>query len=391
MKISIVGGGASGIYAAILYKKNHPHDEVFILDKEEKLGRKLYATGNGHCNLLNKNLEADKYNNPEFIAPYLKRYPFAYLEKTLLDLGIATFALGDLVYPLTFSATSFVIVLEKLLKQNSIIIHANTKLIDYKREESGYVLLTDKGNFTCDKILFAVGGESTPNLGSDGSLYSCFKNHHYQIINPLPGLSPLVVKDKQFMAPLSGIRHFAKIKAYEDKELLYVEDGEVLYKDDGLSGIAIFNCESIIERQRNSKPHFIEIDLFPEFHNLEKDLKEGLAKIGSLALESYLVPPLLNEVLRQAHLSSFDINDSHLDQLTYAMHHLRYEFSSPYPFKNSQVTLGGISLKEVKPTLESKSEPGVFFLGEVLDIDGLCGGYNLSWALISALIASEAL
>jgi predicted Rossmann fold flavoprotein len=381
MKTIIVGAGASGLLTAIILKKKDPKREIDIIDKEIIPGRKLLATGNGHCNLLNKDISGDYYNHPEYMNAILKKYPYSTLKKFYEDLGLGLLEEEHYVYPLSYSASCFTEFLLKKLDSLRVKLMMGVRLLDYLSTREGITINTSNGKLSCDELIFCSGGESTPKLGSDGSIFSILNKHGYHIVTPLAGLTPVRVKEKQFTKPLFGLRHQAKISLFEAQQFCHEEEGEILFKEDGLSGICIFNLESVIARRRKNAPYYFSIDLFPHRDNLEKELAFALKQNPSFYLDGFLLPPLSKEVIRQAKEKKITVAES--------LHKLTYRFDSSYPFSNSQVTVGGVDLSEVDNTLTSLKEKGVRFVGEILDIDGFCGGFNLSWALLSALIIGE--
>lgn len=381
MKISILGAGASGVYAAILLKKKHPDYEVVLFDKEDKALRKMRATGNGHCNLLNSSLSPDKFNNSEFIGKSLLKYPFSFLKKTLESWGVRFLNEGDYYYPLTYSAPAFSEFLISLASSLGVRFSLSKKIANYSETKAGVSLFFGDGSEeTADLLLIACGGASTPNLGSDGSFFSVLNRRGYGIVPLKPGLTSLKLSDSD-LSPLSGIRHDAEVSLFVDGKRSYSERGEILYKDKGISGIVIFNLESKLYREPYFKKAHLEVDLFPDYSLA--DLSKEIVSERSLP-KNLLLSPLLQEPLKKHVLSRMVHND-----IATCLKGLRYEISGNDGFAHSQVSLGGVRVNEVDETLRSVMEPNVFFIGEALDIDGFCGGYNLSWALISALMASE--
>jgi hypothetical protein len=382
MKIAIIGSGASGLYCAILLKKKNAANDVFVIEKDEKIGRKLYATGNGHCNLLNKSLESKAYNRVDFMANIISLYPYSYLKELLADWGLEVIEEGDYVYPLNYSAPTFVGFLTDLCHTLGVHFVLKTLVSDYKIEKGGINLASSGGPLPLfDKLIIAAGGESTPKLGSDGSFFPILEKHGYEIENPRPGLAPLRLLDKD-IKPLAGLRHEAQIEALVSGKTVFSEKGEILYKDDGISGIVIFNAESALLRLNYFKGAEIHLDFFPDVG--EKELIDRLAKDQktnpSFFLKAYFQDELANHIIARAK-SQTDVR-----KIAHSIKNLAYSVSEPYSFENSQVTIGGVSLKEVDDALQSKREMGVCFSGEILDIDGHCGGFNLSWALLSALM-----
>ena len=389
MRIAVIGGGASGLYGAIALKKKHPEAELFVYEKEEKIGRKLYATGNGHCNLLNAAVTPEDFNNPAFIAPYLHRYPFPALEQILASWGIVTLQEGDYVYPLSYNAGTYVGFLVSLATSLGIRFFTGIRLLDYEQKDGGFLLKTTANppskDFLFDKIILASGGASTPKLGSDGSLFPLLAKHGYSLAQPLPGLAPIKVVHPEMLKGLSGYRHDAKVSLLsKEGKLLYAERGEVLFKEDGLSGIVVFNVESVYCRLHQPAGATLSLDLFPEksLETLADELKNNHALNPSFYGEAYLP----REV--QDHFAGTK-NPNDFSSLAKRLKNDNYLIKGTYGFDHSQVTVGGVSLASLKPSLESLREPGVYFLGEVLDLDGFCGGFNLTWALLSALIVRD--
>lgn len=380
MKTIIIGAGAAGLLSALAIKKKDPFADILILEKEDKAGRKLYATGNGHCNLLNKNLAKESFNHQETMGKYLNEFPYSSLRSFYESLGLPLLEQGDYVYPLTYSAASFVSFLLKRLDEFGVEIKLKTKVLDYKIGEKIEVVTTED-SFICDRLIITVGGCSTPKLGSDGSLFPILKKHGYSIIDPLPGLAPVLVKEKNAVRLLSGVRHEAIVSLLENGRLLASQEGELLFKDDGLSGICLFNLESVIARRHGGGAYSFSIDLFPHRETLGPELIENKRLDPEDFLTDFLIPPLAKEVERQARDKGCSLLES--------MHSLTYVFDGFYPFANSQVSVGGVDLSFLDECLESKLEKGVGFAGEIVDIDGFCGGFNLSWCLISALLKAS--
>ncbi|MCQ2741744.1 MAG: aminoacetone oxidase family FAD-binding enzyme [Bacilli bacterium] len=368
MRIGIVGASSSGLYTAILIKKNHPDFEVVVIEKNEKIGRKLLATGNGHCNLLNLSANASSYYQEDLVRPFFEKYRVESLRKTLEEFGVPLKLIGDLGYPLSFSAESYVEHLKKLCFDLGVKIKTGTRVIDYSAKDT-CVLYTDSGEWKFDKIIFATGGMSQKNLGSDGSLFEVFKKHGRKVSPLKPGLCP--IKTKESTKEISGVRHEASVKLISNGKQIYFEEGEVIFKDDGLSGIVIFNCESFIVHH-NVSSCSIELDLFPEL-SLE-ELNKAISSAKDI--RSILPIKLANYVSKKIR------NEADLGQY---LKHVSFNFDHTYPFEQSQVTIGGIEMGDISSSLSFADEPNVHYVGEVLNVDGPCGGYNLTWCLLSAL------
>ncbi len=385
MKIGIIGGSAAGLYSAIFIKKAYPDFSVTLIEKNDRLGKKLSTTGNGHCNLLNNNLSSYFYFDNHLVDNILDKYPYSYLEKSLNSLGITLFSNGNLVYPLSFHAPSYVAHLQKIACSLGVDIRLSTKVQGYEAGEKITIDFGDKKE-DFDKLIIATGGSSQGNLGSDGSFYEELKRHGYKINELLPGLCPIKTKEK--LKSLSGLRHRAGIRVFSSGRLVYGETGEILFKDDGLSGIAIMNASSYIAHLKDRNNVEIHVDLFPSFEELSfrNALLSAFEKEPIFFLDGVLQKPLKDYVLYYCKLNKkarLDIHD--IMTLSRTLKHLTFHYEANYPFDSSQVTIGGLSIDEVDYHLLSKKEKNVYFVGEVLDVDGICGGYNLSFALMSAL------
>ena len=387
MRIAVIGASGAGLPFAALLLQKHPDWEVHLFDANNKIGKKLLATGNGHCNLLNVAAAPNDYNNPAFVAPAFERHPYSVLKKVLLSLGIPLLEMGDLVYPKSFTSSGYVDALAFYIKNKSGYIHLNSKVLDYWKEENKWFLRGFDSKKTFDKLVFCTGGKSGRNLGSDGNLFAVFAKHGYKISPFKPALCP--IKTLENTSSLNGVRHLAKIALLKDGREFCSESGELLFKKDGLSGIAIFNIQRKLAHVGGEA---IAVDLFPE-QSLEElsDEVRSLEKANADFAPAFLPQPLFDYCKAKAKASDLK-NKGDVDSFCHVLKHLVFHVSGFYDFPDSQVTIGGISLDEISAkNYESKRESNVYFLGEVLDVDGPCGGYNLNWCLVSALNLVESL
>lgn len=368
MKIVIVGAGASGIVAAINYKRKHKDDDVLVIEHLEQPLKKILASGNGKCNLGNSKIDYSLYNNPELAEIIIKGYDY---KKFFSSISIETKLNGELAYPVSESAVSVKEALLLSSKNEGVNISYGEKLIDYSVKDK-IEIITNKGKYVADKLYLAGGLKSSPKLGSDGSVLDILAKHGYKIKNPQPGLSPLFTKEKT--RTIDGVRVKANVTLVSNGKPIHKEDGEVLFKEHGLSGIVIFNTMSLIARNPE-KSHKIYLDLLPDF--TEEYLKNyrKTHKFSEFLL-AFLNPKIAN------YLKDRFPNE---EQLFNSLKHLEFSFGKSYGFDFSQVSVGGVLTNEVDDHLMSKHEKHVFIIGELLDIDGPCGGYNLTWAFASAI------
>jgi predicted Rossmann fold flavoprotein len=395
MRIAIVGGGAAGIYAALNIKKEHPNFEIHIFEKEKKLGRKLCATGNGRCNLLNRDLVPSKYNHPSVFLKYSEEYPFESLCAVINSYGVPLRDEDGYLYPESYSAVTYTDFLTQLLSRYKVVVHLECGVSEYLQKGHQFeIAALNCGDFGLfDKVILTTGGASTPNLGSDGAFFPLLSKHGYKVIPLRPGLCPIKTAHPELLKPLAGIRRPALVRGIDNGKEIFNEEGEALFKEDGLSGIVIFNLESALLRANALTSSQVHLNLLPDV-----PLSELVATFGNYFklnkerfLEAYFPKQLVDYIYKINHLKSSTLKESDLPTIAASVKDLIFIPTATYPFASSQVTLGGVSFDDVDSDLQSKKEPGVYFAGEVLDMDGFCGGYNLAWALISSLVISESL
>ena len=356
MKIGILGGGISGVYAALQIKELHPNYEVEIFDHNDKLNKKIYATGNGRCNFANSSSLEGKYSNPDFSLPVLKEHNYQDIVNYFNKIGIPSVLEGNNAYPMSKCATTVGNMMEKRVQELNIKVNLSTQIIDYKILSKGKIqVITDKGDSVFDKIVFAMGGKSSSQLGSDGTGFHILRSHNYEITNLTPVLCPIKTKENTKM--VDGVRNQVVLSIYSGRKLLHKEEGELLFKDKGISGIVVFNATHYINLAKKK-----DIVLKVDFASLVK------GRIDYKDYEKYVNPKLANYLIN----AKQDI------------HNTTFTFKDFYDFSIAHVTHGGLNINEVNFSLESKKEKNIFFIGELLDVDGICGGYNMMWAFASA-------
>ena len=372
MKVLIVGAGASGVVAAINYKRNHKNDDVLIIEHLDAPLKKILATGNGRCNLGNAKIDVNRYNDPTFVKNILNGYDY---KKFFDSISLKTKLIDDLAYPYSESAQSVRDALINEAIKLGIEIRCDEELIDYIVKEKIEVI-TSVSKYEVDRLYLATALCSSPNLGSDGKILKILKEHNYLIKDPLPGLCP--IKTKQNNKLIDGLRNKCEVSLFVNNKLIHQEKGEVLFKKNGLSGIVIFNTSSIIARNKFKEAKIV-LDLLPEFSYDEIRNYCNLHSLNGF-LQGFFNPKMIS-YLREKYQKE--------DLIIKATKHLEFDFDSFYDFEFSQVSVGGVNVDEVDSSLMSKKEKNVYILGELLNVDGPCGGYNLTFAFASALYASK--
>lgn len=398
MKIIIVGSSISALFFSIYLKKECKKDiDILILEKEDKIAKKLYATGNGRCNVASLNEDrSDAYDNShetQFFKDYFKSEDIRnyFLEK----LGISFTRIDNYLYPSSMSAKDFTNFLIDIAKKEGIKFNLNEKVIDYKINNKIEVK-TNKNTYNCDKLYFASGGKSSPKLGSDGSIFEILKKHNYKITPLFAGLTPIKVKEN--LKDIENERLSAKLTLHID-DYIYEEEGEMLFKKDRLSGIVSFNVSSIIKRYLKLHPEtnkdniYLTIEptilidsyivqLMLNMYKLNKN--DFLKGLFSEKMSSYLLK--INDIDKN-NVKVTDINHLKMNTKRYKYHYVYDD-----DFDVSQVTIGGVSYDNlIDYTMESNIEKNVYFIGEILDSDGVCGGYNISLCIKMAKYAADLL
>lgn len=352
-RVAIIGGGISGCFAAIRIKEKHPDYQVAIFESNDKLLKKIYATGNGKCNFANAGELKNKYND-DFALQIIKDFSTNDLVSYFNNIGVKSKRIGDLYYPYSESAETVANHLLKRINDLKVDIHLSCNIKDYRNG----VIYLDEGTFNYDVLIISVGGKSSPQLGSNGSFHHILKEHGYDFKESSPSLCP--IKSKENTKMVDGLRSKVFVSLYQGNKLIHDEEGELLFKKDGLSGMVIFNLTHFINKLNNKKDVKIHIDFAK---GIEGDIDS-------------LVHPKIAKYLK----------DNRLD-----IHNTVFTFKDFYGFENSQVTSGGVLLSNLNSDLSSKKENNVFLIGEILNIDAVCGGFNMMWAFASAEKASESI
>lgn len=391
MKVGILGQGASGLLLALMLKFENQDLDVVLIDKNASAGRKFLATGNGRCNLANTEINESSYNNEEG-RKIVEEFDSEKLIAFLKNIGVLTRNINNLVYPYSLSAKNLLDYLIDYAKQNKIRFVNNENLIDYDIVDGKVKVTTSKKNFSFDRFVIASGNGSAPQLGGATSVLSVLGKKGYKIIDGKPGLCP--IRTVESTKTLENQRVKAKVSLVIDKNVVYEEVGEVQFKKDGLSGIAIFNCSSMIARSNKFKKAIIRIDLVLDVS--ADDLFKEFTLLNPISNKSFLSGIFTKEITEYVRKNSgiknpYIYSPSELKKLALYIKNIEFTYKESYSFNDSQVTVGGVSLKNVNDNLESTLEKNIFLIGEVLNVDGLCGGYNLMFAFASAHKAAKSI
>ena len=398
-EIAVIGGGASGLMAAITAKKSGK--EVIILERKDRILKKVLITGNGRCNITNVNANISNYfgKNISSVENILNRFTPQDTMDFFNELGIVCNEENrGKVYPLSGQASSVVDALR--FEAEKLGIKIETEFYVRKIEKDGFkfkIYSEERKKIEAGRVIIAAGGQSYPELGSNGSGFELAKELGHSVTK----LSPSIVQlktEKYQVKGLQGIKTDVAVTAYGDNKKICTYDGELLFTDYGISGNVVFNISFVMPLYKDVE---FEIDFMEKFdyNELYEMLKERKRILSHLTMENYF-NGMINKKLGQflSKVSGIeklskpvkDLNDSDIRKLCTVLKKYRVKILETTGFKNAQVTAGGVSLDEVNTeTLESKIVKGLYFSGEVLDVYGECGGFNLQWAWASGHIAGE--
>lgn len=396
MKICVIGAGASGLLAAISAKEHGA--DVFILERNTKIGRKILATGNGRCNFTNVDATHNHYNHPDFVKPIFEQFGPDKTIKFFEQLGIEPKIEDEgKTYPLSEQASSIVDVLAYELDRLPIKIFYESFVESVSYKNKKFYIKTSDQTFVSDRVIVATGGKALPKSGSDGHGYQIAKDFGHKITSIYPSLVKLKL-DSPYLKQMDGVKVKASAELIHKGVSIHYEYGDVLFTKYGISGPTILQIsrkanELLYEKEeiyiKVSLINNLEFkDLIERFKNL-KDKPIEMALIG--LIHKKLIHPLLKEAgIHKFHELVQHIERKNLMKLIHLLLDWRFLIVGSKDYDDAQVTAGGIDINDVDPmTLESKIQEGLYFTGEVLDIDALCGGYNLQWAWSSGYIAGK--
>lgn len=400
--IAIVGGGSAGIMAAI--SASQIGNTVALIEKNPQVGRKLLATGNGRCNLTNRHLSIDCYHGakPEFTAAVLNQFDQHETMAFFQDLGLLLKEEdAGRIFPRTNQASSVVEVLRLKLIENGVHTMVDSQVRAIEKKADWKITLADGRKLKADRLILATGGRAAHTFGSTGDgLYWAEKLGH--TITPIyPALVPMETVE-QWPNEAQGIKVEARVSATSDGMCIQELEGDVLFTSYGVSGPAVMGLARSIAPLMNESHVQLHIDLFPE---MSREVLYGLVshafqhsaiKTSRDALIGILPSGLIPVVLQLAHLNATtpagDVSKSKLSQVVDTLKSLTLTVAGLRRLKEAQVTAGGVVTDEIDPrSLESRLVKGLFFAGEIMDVDGDSGGFNLQWAWSSGYVAGLSL
>lgn len=398
--VIVIGAGASGMMAAIIAAR--ADKKVLILEKLDKAGKKLLATGNGKCNFTNKTMNTSCFHGEvTFIDQILEKYSVQDCLDFFYSIGIYPKEKNDYYYPNSEQAASVVTALVHELHRLKAAISYETEITSVVSKSAGISIATNKGQFEAKRLVIATGLLAAPKLGSDGSLFEVIKSlgHRFQPI--LPALCGYYCKGIDFKK-VAGVRAHGTVTAYIDDKRVAEDTGEIQFTDYGLSGIPVFQIsrflsmglyqKSNVQIGVNLLPHFDKVQLLNEL-NFRKKLyvEETLGAFLNGLIHQKLSDMIIDKLHLDKNIFVGSLSDKDIDKLATGLLEFKVTVTKYRDFEFAQVCTGGIPVSDIdKDTLESKLAKNIHFAGEILDVDGICGGYNLHFAWATGYIAGLA-
>lgn len=400
--VVVVGGGASGMVSAISAARNGA--KVLILEHMESIGKKILATGNGKCNYTNRKQGVSHYrgDDPDFLLPVMEQFGFSDTVAFFEELGICPKERNGYFYPASEQASSVLEVLQMELRRLAVEIRCEIGIRSILKENNIFALETKTETFYGKSCVLATGGYAAKKTGSDGSGFIYAKKLGHHLSEPVPALVQLIAK-QPFEKEMAGVRIHGEIRLFAEKEFLHKETGEIQLTDYGISGIPTFQVSRFAAKAlAKGKNVTAVVDFFPEKTKEEftsllnkrfyqygkgKNVRESLIGLFS----EKLIPVFLKRAGINEKQSAIAVEKKQLCLLCKQIKQFKIEIERTNKFDAAQVTAGGILTEELEPeTLSSRFVEGLFFAGEMIDIDGECGGYNLQWAWSSGAVAGKA-
>lgn len=399
--VIIIGGGAAGLCAAVAVKQKNPALSVRLLEALPRVGKKLAATGNGRCNITNKNIIKERYHgkNTDFAVYALSRFRGKKTEEFFHSIGVDFVFEEDKGYPASLQAASVVDCLRFAAEESGVIICTETKVTNIQLSGGLYKVIAGNLNFLTKNVIIAAGLLSGGDrLGSDGQMLAILKKAGFKTVKAYPAIVQLKT-EPEIVRQLKGVKVNSLVSLKSDNKLLRQEYGEVLFCDYGLSGPPILQVSGAAVKAQKA---VISLDLIPEksLEALTNELCERIKLLKSRSTDEFFTG-IMNKRLGQVIIKSAgyrlntpvsSLDNSSAKKIASLIKDFRFNITGNTGFINSQVTSGGLDTEQFDPkTMMCRDYKGLYAIGEILDIDGDCGGFNLQWAWSSALCAAESI
>lgn len=404
-KLAVIGGGAAGLAAALSASKRLGGDNIIIIEKQPRVGRKLLGTGNGRCNISNSDMTAEHYHGDRaIIDSVMSSFSVQNMKRFCSGFGLLLKEDSEgRIYPHSNQASTVLDCIRIQLMNLGVKELCGTSVSGIEHKGTDYIIRTDNGNIISEYVILACGSKASPSLGSDDSGIKLLKGLGIKAAPFFPALCPVETVEKY--KPLKGVRSKGSITLLADGKVIKEETGEIQFSDKALSGICVFQCSRYVNEYllsktiegRRTKSVILSVDLMPvlDEEQLCKYLRACRNTFRELPASMILSGALnkkLSEVIAEkaglAKKSCSALSESDIRTIAGYAKHMEFTPADVSAFASAQVCAGGIGSDEVDPhTLMSKMHGKLFICGEMLNVDGDCGGYNLHFAIGSAILA----
>lgn len=402
IKIAVIGGGPAGMMSTI--QASDENSEVFLFEKNSSLGRKLLITGKGRCNITNQESDIRKFIQPfgkngKFLfsafSQFFNRDLLNFFRKKGLDFD---YERGGRIFPQSDNAHDILDILKMYLKEKKVNLKTGKELRSIKAKDDQFILGFGDGEFEADRVIITCGGKSYPGTGSSGEIFEIIKKLGHQVVELKPSLVPILVKE-DWVKDLEGLS-LKNVEARIIKKDKIIESrfGEMIFTDRGVSGPIILSLSKYICRE-DLKDTFLSVDFKPVLNveqltqrirremNAQNIIYKNLLK---LLLPNKIIPHFLKLSKIKEDQKIKHLNKEEIKNIIKLLKDFRLQIDSLGNFGQAIVSSGGVNIKEINPkTMESKLIPGLYFAGEVIDLDAETGGYNLQSAFSTAYVAGN--
>ena len=399
MKVCVVGGGPAGVISAIELSRNNI--DVILIEKNNRILKKLLATGNGRCNYTNINVNiSDYYCKNNFVENVLNSFSKDALIDYFRIMGIEpTIENRGKIFPVTLKSNTVVNTLLEELEENRAEVITEEEVVSIDKGDN-FILKTHNRTFNCDYVIFAPGGMAMPSSGSNGKSYKVLENLGHSKLRTFPGLTQIKLSSP-FLKQLSGVKVVGKVNLILDKDVVEQGYGDLLFTDYGISGPPVLDLSRRVNLEGKDKEMFLEMPLINNIENIEdfRNILYGrFYSLNHFSFERWLSgivdKKFINYISKTVNIDKtspmYLIEEYRFEEVIRVLLKSRFSVIGTKGFENAQVTCGGIDTEEIdSSTMESKYVPGLYIAGEVMDVDGKCGGYNLQWAFSSGIVAAR--
>ena len=399
--VAVIGGGASGMMAAVTAASEGAR--VILLEHKDRIGKKILSTGNGRCNFTNIHQEPICYHSEDPLFPWevVERFNAQAVISFFFQLGVYSKNRNGYIYPNSDQASAVLDAFRMELDRLKVEIRTGVECREIRPGKKGFTVLTDQEPVRADRVILCAGSKAAPTTGSDGSGYDLAKKLGHRILPVLPALTALKCEEK-FFKSIAGVRANGSVSIWSGGECIAKDTGEIQLTDYGISGIPVFQVSRYASKVLYEKKETDAVlDFMPDFTKTQTDafLRARAKTRPDKSAEMFLIGLFhkklcdlwirLSEIPRQR--KAGELTEDEIARLTNLIKEFRVRVRETNPYDKAQVCCGGVDTREVDPeTLESVYVPGVYFAGEILDVDGMCGGYNLTFAWASGYVAGKA-